>query len=321
MATVPFTLVQRRSRMSTEERATAKLDESPNGRPSFQGWLKASGLRLFKISLPVLRPLGWIGFKLTQPVAIIIGLLFFWNVFWRKNRMIVYGRENLRHGTSGNMLLSEHWSMIDSFMLSSLYGFRAYWQQAILFYSLPAANNYFNSWWMRLVMAYYKTIPVKASEKGRRRDAAALLRSIDVLGHANLSIFYAGTRQRPGVVYQAIRGTAVILLKAKNAKGMTPIAFTGMDEVQPYRKAPGDPPATQFAKHPHLDWILGHYSGKTIRVMIGKPIPIADLWIIYNRADTAGLDGYQAVADHMAKAVVDTRLRLLVISNSPTHES
>jgi len=170
--------------------------------------------------VPALRGvLTWLATQLAVgPVVLVLFVL---------NRTRIYGRSRIPRRT-GTMLLSNHLTMIDSFLLV----FAAYFPREILRLSqLPwhpaAEENFFKNGFYRFVFETLRCIPVRRG----RRDLRAITRSVRVLRDGNLIVFPEGTRSRDGTIGKGRAGAGLILLET----GATaiPVTITGMDRVLP----------------------------------------------------------------------------------------
>ena len=180
---------------------------------------------------------------LVPPIVLVLFVL---------NRTKVYGRHRIPRRT-GTLLLSNHLSMIDSFLLV----FAAYFPRELLRPSLlpwqPAAEeNFFRNRFYRFFFASLRCIPVRPG----RRDLGAITRSVRAVREGNLIFFPEGTRSRNGSIGRGRPGAGLILLET----GATalPVTITGMDEVLPV--------GSRFPRF-----------GRRVSVYFGKPIRYEDL--------------------------------------------
>ncbi len=248
--------------------------------------------------------LGWLEFVwvfVFRPVvewsAVFTSGVITYYLFRGRNKMLIYGRENLLFARSGTLVASNHQSMIDSFMKGTVYGKRAWFQQYIYPWNFAAAENFMSYWWMRLLLSMFRTYGVKSSDTGKRADRSALKFAIEKLKSAHIDFFPAGTRQKDGQSYRAPRGFGMIAMHAEN---ISPWAFTGMDQALPYYKKATDIPPRWYSGLgrtgkvlQYLEWIAGIRAGKTIRVKIGPKITAEEL----HQAVADSEDPAQAAAD------------------------
>lgn len=188
----------------------------------------------------------WLAAQATVPFILL--------VFFVLNRARVYGKRRVPKRT-GTLLLSNHQSMIDSFLLV----FTAYFPTELLRPSLlpwhPAAEeNFFRTPLLSHIFTMLKCIPVRAG----RRDLRAINRSVDALADGNLILFPEGTRSRDGSIGKGRPGAGLVLLTT--GATVLPVTITGLGDVLPIG-----------AKIPRV--------GKRISVYFGRPIDYSDLMV------------------------------------------
>jgi len=143
------------------------------------------------------------------------------------NRCIIIGRENV--GTNRNtVLLPNHQSMIDGFLVGALVFFPRSLLQPGLLPWLPAAyENFFENPIMRWFSDNWKCIPVK---KGRK-DFGAMKRMEKCLRQGIMIVFPEGTRSRDGRLLPPRSGIGYVMLKTRPKA--VPVCLDGMDRVLP----------------------------------------------------------------------------------------
>lgn len=158
----------------------------------------------------------------THVTVLILGL-----VFYVLNRATVIGRRNVPRKRN-TLLLSNHQTMIDSFLV----GTAAYFGPAILRpYLIPwnpaAEENFFKNrfwaWWAD----NWKCIPVKAG----RRDNRALHRMIRASRRGTMVLFPEGTRSRDGQIRNGRPGAGLVILA--NEPTVVPVTVDGLHDVLP----------------------------------------------------------------------------------------
>lgn len=186
----------------------------------------------------------WLAAQATVPF-----ILFF---LFLLNRTRVYGRGRIpmRRNT---LLLSNHQSMIDSFLLV----FTAFFPRELVKPSLlpwhPAAEeNFFKNRFYAWVFTMLKCIPVRPG----RRDPKAIHRSMRALREGTMILFPEGTRSRDGSVGKGRAGAGMVLLGT--GASVVPVTITGMDRVLPIGK------------------LLPRF-GNRVSVYFGRPIDYSDL--------------------------------------------
>jgi 1-acyl-sn-glycerol-3-phosphate acyltransferase len=197
--------------------------------------------RLFKFFWPFT---SWLVTNLT--------VTFFWVFFFVLNRTKVVGRSNV--GDDRNtLLLSNHQSMIDSFLVGlAVYYPRSWFKPYLMPWNPAALENFYRTPILTWLAENWKCIPVRPG----RRDMRALHRMTEVLPDSVMLVFPEGTRTRDGSVADGRPGAGLIAL-ATRAR-VIPVAILGMDRVLPIGKV-----------IPRI--------GKRIYVSYGKPIDYSDL--------------------------------------------
>jgi 1-acyl-sn-glycerol-3-phosphate acyltransferase len=182
------------------------------------------------MQLKFYRKKGWL-YKLIWPVShyilihvsVTVGYLFFNLV----NRTVVRGRKNLPRAAN-TLLLSNHQSMIDSFLV----GICAYYPLSFLKPSIipwnPAAEeNFFNNPIIAFLSDNWKCIPIK---KGRK-DVGAIYRMAEALRKSPMILFPEGTRSRNGVIGKPRAGAGLLILETQPT--VIPVCIDGMDRILP----------------------------------------------------------------------------------------
>jgi 1-acyl-sn-glycerol-3-phosphate acyltransferase len=164
---------------------------------------------------------------LTRYLTVHITVLVLGLLFYVLNRATVIGRGNVPRERN-TLLLSNHQTMIDSFLV----GTAAYFGPATLKpYLIPwnpaAEENFFKNpfwaWWAD----NWKCIPVKAG----RRDSRALHRMIRALKRGTMILFPEGTRSRDGKIRQGRAGAGLVILA--NHPNVVPVTVDGLYDVLP----------------------------------------------------------------------------------------
>ncbi len=156
-----------------------------------------------------------------------VTVTFFWLFFRLLNHTTVIGKENV--GLERNtLLLSNHQSMIDSFLVG-LFAFhpRSWLKSYLLPWNPAAAENFYKSRILAWLADRWRCIPVKAG----RRDLRALHRMIQVLPDGVMTLFPEAGRTRTGDVGAGRAGAGMIILKTRPK--VIPVAIDGMQDVLP----------------------------------------------------------------------------------------
>jgi 1-acyl-sn-glycerol-3-phosphate acyltransferase len=150
-----------------------------------------------------------------------------WVLFRVLNRTVVRGREHVGDATN-TLLLANHQSMIDSFLIGlAVYFPKALIKPRLLPWNPAAVENFFRGWLLGWLSYNWRCIPVREG----RRDARALRRLVEVLPRGVLMLYPEGTRTRDGSVGPAKPGAGIVAL-ATGAR-VIPVAIDGMRDVLP----------------------------------------------------------------------------------------
>lgn len=212
--------------------------------------------------------------------------------FFVLNNTIITGRENIgklrrltRATGRGAFIGSTHYTMLDSWVLLFSLGFPGFlWNIRRLPWSLPDRANYFSVPGVSHVVKLYHTIPVERTTNARKTDdrtnigMVRFVRELIRRGEI-VQVFYQGGRTpddslgipKPKIMEMILRMDAHVL----------PVLLLGTRAVQPYRKNPGDPPATLWRYIPkvgkRLEWLFHARFGKRIMIFIGDPWPASEI--------------------------------------------
>ena len=218
--------------------------------------------RLFHLLWPV-----------TSYVVTNVTVTLFWLVFFVFNRTVVIGRRNV--GEEPNtLLLSNHQSMLDSFLV----GLAAFYPQSwlkpqLIPWNPAAAENFYKNPLLAWLADNWKCIWVREG----RRDLHALHRMIQVLPCGVMTLFPEGTRSRDGAVGPGRPGAGLLILATRPR--VIPVAIDGMQAVLPIGR--------------YLPRIF-----KRIAVSFGSPVDYTDLLAMPRTRETA-----QAVVDRVMAAI------------------
>ena len=198
-----------------------------------------------------------------------VTVTLFWMVFFVLNRTVVIGRRNV--GDERNtLLLSNHQSMLDSFLV----GLAAFYPQSwlkphVIPWNPAAAENFYKNPLLAWLADNWKCIWVREG----RRDLHALHRMIQVLPRGVMTLFPEGTRSRDGTVGPGRPGPGLLILATRPR--VIPVAVEGMQDVLP----------------------IGHYFPrlfKRIYVSYGLPVDCGEFLTMPRTRETA-----QAVVDRV----------------------
>jgi 1-acyl-sn-glycerol-3-phosphate acyltransferase len=152
---------------------------------------------------------------------------FLWVFFFVLNRTVVRGQEHV--GDDRNtLLLSNHQSMIDSFLIGLAAWFpKALIKPHLLPWNPAAVENFFRGWLLGWLSYNWRCIPVREG----RRDPRALRRLSEVLPRGVMILYPEGTRTRDGSVGPGKTGAGIVALTT--GARVIPVAIDGMREVLP----------------------------------------------------------------------------------------
>lgn len=247
---------------SSSEKRPSKADrdsETPGRRLGLHAPRRG---RLFQLLWPV-----------TSYVVTNVTVTVFWLVFCILNRTRVIGRQNV--GEERNtLLLSNHQSMLDSFLV----GLAAFYPQSwlkphLIPWNPAAAENFYKNPLLAWLADNWKCIWVREG----RRDLHALHRMIQVLPRGVMTLFPEGTRSRDGAVGPGRPGAGLLILATRPQ--VIPVAIDGMREVLP----------------------IGRYVPrmfKRIYVSYGPPVDYAEFLAMPRTRETA-----EAVIDRVMVAI------------------
>lgn len=209
----------------------------------------------------------------TSYVVTNVTVTFFWALFFVLNRTVVVGRRNVG-STRNTLLLSNHQSMLDSFLvgLAAFYP-RSWLEPHLIPWNPAAAENFYKNPILAWLADNWKCIWVREG----RRDLHALHRMMQVLPRGTMTLFPEGTRSRDGAVGPARPGPGLVILATRPR--VIPVAIDGMQEVLP----------------------IGCYMPrifKRIAVSYGPPVDYAEFLAMPRTRETA-----QALMDRVMEAI------------------
>lgn len=197
----------------------------------------------------------------------------FWVLLFLLNRTTVSGRHHV-DGEPNTLLLSNHQSMIDSFLVGLAVYYPVSWIKPHLIPWNPAAQeNFFANPFVAFLARIWRCIPVQEG----RRDTGALREMISILPTGVLTLFPEGTRSRDGSIGRGRPGAGLVVLSTRPR--VIPVSVEGMRDVLP----------------------IGSYVPrifKRIYVHYGEPIDYSDLLDMPRNKETA-----QVVVDRVMDAI------------------
>jgi len=201
---------------ASSERRPSKSDRDSGTPGRKPGLLAPRRGRLFQVLWPI-----------TSYLVTNLTVTLFWVLFFVLNRTTISGRRNV--GEERNtLLLSNHQSMLDSFLV----GLGAFYPQSwlrphLMPWNPAAAENFYKNPILAWLADNWKCIWVREG----RRDLHALHRMIQVLPAGVMTLFPEGTRSRDGSVGSGRPGAGLLILATRPQ--VIPVAIDGMQEVLP----------------------------------------------------------------------------------------
>ena len=197
----------------------------------------------------------------------------YWVFGFLLNRTRLHGKDRLPPEGTGFFLLSNHISMLDGQMITTVTLPRTYW--------FPSKAAFYRTNLQGLgytVLTGFKSFPVRRGEK----DLRAIDHVQNILGRGeSVLLFPEGTRSRDGSLGTGKVGVGRIVHDAKPV--VVPCYLEGLDEMLKRGKAlPG--------------------IGCPGHIAFGDPIPMDDLFALPRERDT-----YQAIVDRVMDSIADLR--------------
>ncbi|MBN2724627.1 MAG: 1-acyl-sn-glycerol-3-phosphate acyltransferase [Deltaproteobacteria bacterium] len=166
-------------------------------------------------------------------------LIFFisfisWVYFFVLNRTEIKGGKNITH-KKNTLYLSNHQTMIDSFLIGTAISFPALFLKPSLLPWHPAAEeNFFRNSFQSFFSNMWKCIPVRRGQ----HDFHALELMENALKNSTMLIYPEGSRSRTGEISKGRPGTGKLIHDTKCT--CIPVRIRGMENILPIgRKFPG----------------------------------------------------------------------------------
>lgn len=220
--------------------------------------------------------------------ATLIGVCCFGFIYFRiMNRTRVVGRKHIPNKSKHVLLVSNHLSMMDSFVI----GVAAYFPSLFTRpsrppYHLAARENYFRYPLLRLILGLLKVVPVDRGRFGKN-----LLKQVQkILAEANVHIFYQGTRSYD--LDQAKNGVGFFIARNNPTPTVIPVYIRGTDRL--FGGKPG--------KHTGLGRYLPKppWFGRKSLVVFGPPIDFSDL---LQNQNSNGPDLYKKITRRIVEVI------------------
>jgi 1-acyl-sn-glycerol-3-phosphate acyltransferase len=161
-------------------------------------------------------------------------------VFHVFNRTRIHGRAFWRLQPN-LMIVSNHQSLIDSFVIASTLAFPQFFVMPwLLPWHLPERRNFFASRGMRFVMLLWKAIPVDRAVADRTKNIATYRHILGALRYGTVHIFLEGTRSKDERLLPPKPAVAKLLLET--GASVLLVGLNGMHRIQPHRQSFEDQP-------------------------------------------------------------------------------
>ena len=168
------------------------------------------------------RLLPFLSYLWTNLTAFLGFLLFF-----VLNRTEVIGRERVPQEPN-TLLLSNHQSMIDSWLVGiAAYYPQSWWKPWLVPWNPAAEENFFANPLLALLSDLWRAIPIREG----RRDIRALYRMTRALRDGVMILFPEGTRTRDGSIGDGQPGAGLVTLGTQPT--VVPVTIDGMRDVLP----------------------------------------------------------------------------------------
>lgn len=173
---------------------------------------------------------GWL-FRLTWPLThyliVNISAAFGFLFFKLLNKTTIIGKRNVPY-RANTLLLANHQSMIDSFLIGVFAFFPASLiRPGIIPWNPAAEENFYRNPFQTWIADNWKCIPVK---KGRK-DVGLIFKMGQALRTGTMILFPEGTRSRDGSIGKP-RGGAGMLIR-ETRPSVIPVYIDGMDQLLP----------------------------------------------------------------------------------------
>jgi len=196
--------------------------ENPGGR--------ATGRRKRDVRAPRRGRLFRFFFPVSSYLVTNICVTVFWVYLFVLNRTTIIGRKNVGQAKN-TLLLSNHQSMIDSFLVGmGAYFPQSWWKPHLIPWHPAAEENFFKTRLLAWLSHNWKCIPVRRG----RRDFHAVHQMSEVLPKGTMVIFPEGTRSRDGSVRPGRPGVGLVALATRPR--VIPVAIEGMNRALPIGK-------------------------------------------------------------------------------------
>lgn len=210
---------------------------------------------------------------LVTNISVILGWIFFRIL----NRTTVLGKKNVPRKPN-TLLLCNHQSMIDSFLVGMCAFFPAsLYRPALMPWNPAAAENFYRTPFYSWLADNWKCIPIRPG----RKDVKAIFTMAAALKFSPLTLFPEGTRSRNGEIGRGRAGTGLLIMECWPT--VIPVCIDGMDRLLPIGKV-----FPRIFKH--------------LYVSFGKPVDFSEF-----KNAPVNKESAQAIVDKVMAAVAELR--------------
>lgn len=184
-----------------------------------------------------------------------------WILFHVLNRTVAFGKENVGEEMN-TLLLSNHQSMIDGFVIGFVWYPRSWLKPSLMPWNPAAAENFYRNPVLAWLSDNWKCMPIKPG----RKDFGAMTRMVHALEGGVMTIFPEGTRTRDGGLLPPRSGIAFVMHRVRPRA--VPVCMDGMNRV--------------LGVGTWLPRI-----GQTVYLYYGRPVPLDDLYALPSGREAA----------------------------------
>lgn len=194
------------------------------------------------------------------------------------NHMKIVGRKNIPRKGQNVLLVSNHRSLHDSWII----GVAGYFPEILVYpsqtpYNLAAKENFFRGWAFGFILKLCRAIPIDRKKFNR----GLLLSIVSLLKKSNVCIFYQGTRSLD--IADVKGGASFIITRSNPPPIVVPIYLDNTEKL--FGGGPGQKPKLS-SYLPRFPWF-----GRKTTVVFGEPINFED--ILKNKK---GLDSHERIS-------------------------
>lgn len=199
---------------------------------------------------------------LSRAWLLFVAGLSYW-LFKIRNKVKVYGKNNIPKDAGGVLFVSNHQTLIDSFLIgiSVVSVFDIIFKYNRIPWNVPDSKNFFGSRLGRFLMSLSKAIPAHRHSLKKETILQDINRFTAILKQSGLVLFFEGTRTRSGDIGDCNYGVAETIRTAEPRK-VIPIRLEGVQAIMPIESG------FNFAKI---------YGGNKGKIIFGPAIKFSDI--------------------------------------------